>query len=59
MTQEQFMCDICGKERYGSPFVVYDENYREQRGLKQCGECFTLAANGRIIDDHEKANKQR
>lgn len=33
-------CDGCGKIITGKPYPAYDENFKIQRGIKYCGECF-------------------
>lgn len=35
-----FLCDICGKEKVGKKFPIFDENYNKQQGLVQCLDCF-------------------
>lgn len=34
------LCDGCGKIITGKPYPAYDENFKIQRGIKYCGECF-------------------
>lgn len=35
-----FICDICGEEKSGEKFPVFDENWNKQNGLTQCEKCF-------------------
>jgi AAA15 family ATPase/GTPase len=35
-----FDCDICGKEKKGRHFAVYNENHVKQAGLKKCESCY-------------------
>jgi len=35
-----FSCDICGQEKSGKKFPVFDENWNKQNGLNQCEDCF-------------------
>ena len=39
MLTQSVKCDMCGKIITGAVHPVYNENYKIQKGLKQCGKC--------------------
>lgn len=36
-------CDICGKEIQGKSYPVYNENFKIEKGLKQCEKCYAIS----------------
>jgi hypothetical protein len=40
VSKRLFLCDICGQEKNGKKFPVFDENWNKQSGLNQCEDCF-------------------
>jgi ribosome-binding protein aMBF1 (putative translation factor) len=44
-------CDSCGKEIKGKSYPIVDENFRKQKGLRQCESCYSIQCGG---DENDK-----
>ena len=40
MKKNMFLCDNCGKKKTGVKFKVFDENFKKQKGVFLCEECY-------------------